>query len=620
MKLYLDTKEFNAKPLDLLREGEEYTDVQMISTRITKNPVDLEPLELAQEIIKGKTVALGIMKGHKLANDKLYSQEVVAVDFDNKPNNPIQYTIEDALKNEFIKENALFLYTSFSHTKSVNRFRVVFRLDKAQRTAKDVKEIYENIYKKFNDNVQDYVIDKACKNPSRLFYGGTRFIEINFNNKINTKDLVQGKIEQLTLFNNENMKNLKIWELIRSQMPEADKEVKSRLTEKYEQVTVRNSANAKEYIKTLDMREILELPKTSKFPDILDEDENPSASVYKFKGDNKTFLYKRFNHGDSFDIIRLVSKLRGINNTHALIYLSEMLNVKYGEGSEEIKKINKVIDEFQHHMLTVDLSDQYPQTHKLLKDGRSNYGRDISDILEIMRNYVIEVDGVPRLISHLSLRELSIRIYGNDKRDEKISRVLQYMHRLGFISKLSDGAIPKDVLDGILKYKIDRNFSKKTDVYEMKDASGGKDPLVEIERKAGECNSKKTTFDAMTKQGNLMNYGTEFVKNYYVQDAEKGEITLTKETLIAHEESLKIAMSKIEEQGYVENNDIINHLIEVFGSKTKGRRKFNESKNYLKEAYGLTEVNLNKELKKELNVPSDKYSPTQSPKIMLLDK
>ena len=47
------------------------------------------------------------------------SQQVIALDFDEG------LTLEEALNESYFKENAAFVYTTFSHTKEQHKFRVV---------------------------------------------------------------------------------------------------------------------------------------------------------------------------------------------------------------------------------------------------------------------------------------------------------------------------------------------------------------------------------------------------------------------------------------------------------------------------------------------------------------
>jgi len=608
MKLYLDTQEFNAKPTGY-ETGE-------ITQRILENKVDLTPEKLANEIIKGKTMLFGIMNSSSVNYNNLYEQELVALDFDNQESKTVKYTIQQALSNPFVLDNALFLYKTFSHTEEQHRFRIVFRLDTKQKHDKHIEQIYKKMFSKFDEELSKQgVIDISCIHSSRLFFGGTAFIKINFDNKLSVKDLMADYIEQKELFEidspRKSVNTLPTWKLIQARSKEADEEVRNRWTEVNKVIKMETTLNAKEYFKSLNMADLLGIDNPKKFNDIFSTDENPSASIFKMK-EGACYLYKRFNASvPAMDIVTVVSKLRGISITNSVMYISQMLNVQYGVDSENIKNINKAIDEFKHHLLTLDLSKTHPETHKLLKDGRTQYGRDISDVLEILRNHIIEVNGEPRMISHLSTRELSIRIYGKETSYNRVQRVLRLMQLLGIITKLKNDEIPNDILDGLLKFQVENKFSKRTDVHEIKEF--GTDFLVNSEREAGVINSKGLTSASLTRYGIMYEFGKEKANDIFVQDA-KEDFNVSKHEMDIMHFINGVVQKEVEKAGYIEETDIIEELAKELG-KTKSKMKWKQIRNEFTNGYGYERTRLNKALKKEFGV-SAKYTQTQAPNII----
>ena len=100
----------------------------------------------------------------------------IALDFDT-------WNIEDCINHPYTK-NAVFMYTTASHTKEQHKFRLVFELEEIITCSKK----YENtvmglleIYKK---------ADKACKDCVRMFYGSLG-AEIKFFNGLLTKSKVK---------------------------------------------------------------------------------------------------------------------------------------------------------------------------------------------------------------------------------------------------------------------------------------------------------------------------------------------------------------------------------------------------------------------------------------------
>lgn len=403
------------------------------------------------------------------------------------------------------------------------------------------------------------------------------------------------------------MKRLPTWKLLQAQDIKADEEIKERWINKGN-IKTESTRNALEYFKTLNMAELLEIDKPSKFTDLFND--RKTANIF-IKENSSVYLYKTNGDKAAMDFVTVVSELRGLSFTNAITYVSEMLGVEYGESSERIKQINKSIDDFHQHILTIELKDVKPETHKLLKDGRTQYGRDIADILTIFKNHIIEVNGKPRMISSLSVRELSIRIYGSDKAKNKIQRVLHLMVLLGFVDKLKNDEIPKDVLDGLLDFQKKNKFSKRTDAYEVKQLEI--DFFNLIEGKAGVINSKGITSATLSQDGLTHSLGREESNRVFVQDANKDIADIT---LLVEREAITFIHEKIEANGYVEEKEVIEHLSEIVG-KTKAQTKIKQIKTQLVEGYGLDRCRLNKELKKSFNV-SDKYKETQAPAIYKL--
>ena len=151
---------------------------------ISKTIVDYNdvytPEQLAQLLGDGHTVVLGLMNGTRSKNN-LISQQVMMLDFDNTVNGKVAsgdnyVTIDDVLSNEWMRQHAAFVYKTFSYTDSWQKFRVVIFLDKLIRDSEEVTHTYEWLMNKYPQ------ADKAPKDCSRIFYGGTEIVEINFNN------------------------------------------------------------------------------------------------------------------------------------------------------------------------------------------------------------------------------------------------------------------------------------------------------------------------------------------------------------------------------------------------------------------------------------------------------
>lgn len=189
-------------------------EVGSISKTIISEAVDVTQRQLAELVGKeGHTMVLATMNGDRKA-ENMIQQKVVAIDFDNTENRTDEngliikdekgkakkfrtegdkYTsINDALNDDFIKNNASFIYKTFSHQDDWERFRVVFFLDKPLVNNKQVEMLYKWLMKKYPN------ADPANKDSSRLFYGGTEYIEIGFGNELKTAQVTFEKKEVQT--------------------------------------------------------------------------------------------------------------------------------------------------------------------------------------------------------------------------------------------------------------------------------------------------------------------------------------------------------------------------------------------------------------------------------------
>jgi hypothetical protein len=121
--------------------------------------------EIMRNVKKGIAICPGVLKpNHGLENAKkgdIIAAESLLLDFDK--NHGLNF--EELREHEFIANNALFAYTTCSHTEEQHRFRVFFKLDRRI----DVED-YDKLIRSLID---EFKADKNCKDVSRIFYGNT---------------------------------------------------------------------------------------------------------------------------------------------------------------------------------------------------------------------------------------------------------------------------------------------------------------------------------------------------------------------------------------------------------------------------------------------------------------
>ena len=139
-----------------------------ITQRIKDNSLQIEvtPKLLADFLTQpnGFTFCPAIFnKGYK-DNNNFISSSLVVLDFDSKkiPTTPTDILRKFAYYD--IKPN--LWYTTFSDTNKLRKFRVILFLDTIITNVDEYTLILKSMLKMFPE------ADKACKNPSRMFYGG----------------------------------------------------------------------------------------------------------------------------------------------------------------------------------------------------------------------------------------------------------------------------------------------------------------------------------------------------------------------------------------------------------------------------------------------------------------
>lgn len=598
-KIHLDIKEFTSKPLDSQT-------LSNLHKRICKTVEEIAPKELAESLANGQTMVLGVMKNEVRKKVNLNYQEVIALDFDDNT------TIEEIESNEFIKQNASFIYTTFSHTEGHHKFRVVFFLENKLTNNEQVLEVYNKLFNMFP------TADVNCKDSSRLFFGGKSYTEINFNNRLNVNtivDLPEGspiaeRQEQLELaVDNTKVEDVNIkptWWLIRHGH---DDLVKARLS-KYK-ATTHHQATAMEYVKSLNMGEVLDLPTERNFNDLFTEDANPSANVYKLE-DSEVWLYTRHSSDESKrftgSLIQVVQKLKKTHFMGALMYLIEVMEIDF-KATEEIQRLINEIEIYSALLLSSDLKNTYPHVAKIFKDGRTNYASDVVQILQIAKNNVVEVDGEIRMISQLSVRELSERVHGTDRKRDRISKVLNLMSTTNWIDKLSTDDLPEALKAKLVEYQKANNRKYRKNVIEFKYL--GSDFFGVLNNKCEVMLDKGFTARAtLTKEGLQNTFGDSEANKVFNQDTDRKVSKLSNDV---ETEAVHFIMEMITTNGYVEEKAVIKHLSNFIG-KSLSDYKFKQLRSKITEGYGLERVRLNKTLKKEFAV-SDKYAQTQAPSI-----
>jgi len=135
-----------------------------------KTPVDIERVSQLTEFVVsyGFTWSPATFKNDYRNNKNWLQQSIFVLDFDDGITP--EKVIERCNRNGLIPN---LIYTTFSDSVELRKFRLVFFLDKIIDDRKIAKFIQLNLMKLFNE------CDVSCKDFSRLFYGGNDVIFVS---------------------------------------------------------------------------------------------------------------------------------------------------------------------------------------------------------------------------------------------------------------------------------------------------------------------------------------------------------------------------------------------------------------------------------------------------------
>lgn len=120
-------------------------------------PVDVTTDEFASYIASGFAFSYQFSGSHRKA-DNFICSDIIAADFDHG------MTLDEAMADEFLVNNACILYTTPSHTPENHRFRIVFQLPRTITDKEELRLAQRGLVRRFP-------ADAAATDPARQFYG-----------------------------------------------------------------------------------------------------------------------------------------------------------------------------------------------------------------------------------------------------------------------------------------------------------------------------------------------------------------------------------------------------------------------------------------------------------------
>ncbi|MDT2125567.1 hypothetical protein [Enterococcus faecalis] len=604
MKCYLSSIKNSEKPNSSM--------VKAISTTILKELVDISLEELAIEISEeGKTVVLSELSEQKLSKyTPIVGQEIIMLDFDNKDENN-QYTIADLEQDTFMLENACFIYRTFSDDDSnVDKFRVVFHLDKLITMNSEIEEIYRRLFEMYPQ------ADRSVGQTSRMFFGSNKGYEvIDWDNNLDTSKLLEPTntdiYKGIEAISGEMIDNsIPNYELLKLGRLDI---VKEKLGDNYKQ-EFPDDYNAMNYFKSLDMREFLELSDENPFYDIFHEETEPSASVF-YAEKYGIFLYKCFSESHPYcgNIISLLERYLKISSIEVVNLLVEISSSKVTNTSKlGQSKFNA--QKFKKELQSGELEENYPELYKYF----SRYQVEIPIILDFMYDYVYtDENGELRYLNYYSINNLAKQLArATNKKKISIDRTRQILYHMivtEVVKKKPESEIPENIFNNlILEQKKDSNKLRTSNIYEPTNLTdenkGNSEGIAKILRE------NKVTVGSLSYELVYRLFGEEKAYQDFPQSYEpliqrkmikmsKTNSNISQASEKLEKTAVKIIMNEIEKKGYVYEKDVISKLAKARRLKINDtKRKFQKIRVDVYNKYDLERERLTKELYQKFNI------------------
>jgi hypothetical protein len=337
-KVLLDIKEFKIKPSNL-QAGSIQKRLPECSTEVTIE-------ELAEAVAKGRTFKAAYLTG--TTQDTFISSSLIAVDIDNKGEELEQYgyvSVEDFIAQaEKSDIKPALVYTTFSHTEAVHKYRAVFQLEKPVTDLNHLNAVAETIK-------NEYPYSDAKVSVVHCIYGGRRVVALNKTATVSTnveyeekeikktsRTKIKGKIED----------KLTVTELI----------IMDRLKALNFDVDV-EYALAYDFVnKNISPAYLLGVEKEMRFRCILPahDDKNASAYIAEYNGQD---YYKCSGCQSYLSTIDSMAKILNMSHAKVLHFIANASGIRLGS-------------EYQRNMRAL-IAEIMAQTDNLIKEGSILY-------------------------------------------------------------------------------------------------------------------------------------------------------------------------------------------------------------------------------------------------------
>ncbi|WP_084757174.1 hypothetical protein [Clostridium sp. DMHC 10] len=623
IKCMLDTIEYKNKP-----QGYE---IAKITNRLANGAIEINVEDLSKKLTNGCTFKPSELSGKREEN--WIQQQLFALDFDDG------ITIKQAL-NKCTELNILpvFGYTSFSHTKEKNRFRLVFCTDNVITDYKIAKQLQLTLMSIFVE------CDDKCKNLSRLYFGGRELIYKGYDNRIDYKNIIQKyhinidkdiskasniKGGEKKPQDNNRMYNTHILSC-------GEKPPKTQTIDNYYNIKAIRERNAEylknkinnphiilennqafyEYIfKEINLGEFLEYQYPKSIKCLFHEDNNPSASI--FQNEEGYWIYHCFSCGVSYNLLNIIEVLGNFKSRpKAYKFIREIFNIEISE-TEWQKEQKEILRENHKMLLSGELERQCPTAYKNIKRNI----KYLDQLFLIAEDNVYSekfTDNDDNVVFYASTKYICDKLGLSKNSAIEVSKknVLFQYHNL--LNKIADEEIPVDML------KRSQAIGANNENKHMKHVNYFSIPSYttilfnDIENQGKQWNENNYKMKGLSREMFYRTEGEEVANKLYPQykevyDKKNKEVVKRTTTNISNVRTdliVTIIFDTLKVKSYVTDKEIIDELNsneEVKTSKTEGERQLKKSIQEILDSYNLKRIRCNKKIKEQYGVAENGY-------------
>lgn len=632
--LYVTSEAFTVKP-----KGYKIAQIQK---SILNDKVVLEPEQLAEMVaVQGKACKLCNLPEGSLNSKKtpIINQSILMLDIDNENKDVDLFLPTDVWKDDFLTQNAAFMYETFSSTVEKPKFRIVFFLKTPFTENHLVEDTYDWLIKKYPQS------DSKCRETTRLFFGSTKgYTPINMGNlwepeieykKSSSISRGRTKKKELTSFKNiykpiltNNLEN--VYTLITQKDMDS---IRDKIKEKdlgYYGMEFDSLEDFKQFILTdedVSMVDILDLPSSNPFLDIFHDESEPSVGI--FRTDNGVELYNCFSVSHAFtgNILQVISKLMVTDNFASLLLLKEILSIKIKNNKEysNLPQIRNDISSFRLKLKDGKLEKTFPNLHKVFSKYDITIYYILDEFLEgnVYFNPVKKQYEIYNQISITNLhRKLRDGVYGNRISLRTLQRILTLLTLCNIVSKKTDAEMPKWMLQIATKHQNVQKQNYRFEVYSLEPVSRYK--LTKIDKICEKLLTENVRITELDYDYIYNTFNKGIADRTFLSNTDEKRDVSNKIQYI-EKTATKIIMNQLKKKNYVEFKYIVNRLLSNINRNTNlPSISYKDAENSLVKCqtsicdkYGLVVLSLtksNQEKYKIKDVPKGKR-----PKVFVLD-